>query len=186
MLGIVEDYVTGLRCNNRHQHDTYSRQHAPCEGRAICRLLHVIAPSRGPLRRKGAHCKSPPTTLTPLFECRGVYQDCTRYSCAGAAGRNDARVGVVTTQSRTAPPYAAFDQRLRELVEGQNLIVDFLNPEQQPGGNADAVQELIRRKVQVIVVVEGSPLGHHNGAARNGRDRLRSARTWLPANVFTA
>ena len=65
------------------------------------------------------------------------------------------RVGVVTIQSRTAPPYAAFDQRLRELgyVEGQNLIVDFLNPEQQPGGNAGAVQELIHRKVQVIVVV---------------------------------
>jgi putative tryptophan/tyrosine transport system substrate-binding protein len=36
------------------------------------------------------------------------------------------RVGVVTIQPRTAPPYAAFDQRLRELgyVEGQNLIVD--------------------------------------------------------------
>jgi putative tryptophan/tyrosine transport system substrate-binding protein len=65
------------------------------------------------------------------------------------------RVGVVTIQPRTAPPYAAFDQRLRELgyVEGQNLIVDFLNPEQQPGGNAGAVQELIRRKVEVIVVV---------------------------------
>jgi len=65
------------------------------------------------------------------------------------------RVGVVTIQSRTAPPYAAFDQRLRELgyVEGQNLIVDFLNPKQQPGGNAGAVQELIHRKVQVIVVV---------------------------------
>jgi putative ABC transport system substrate-binding protein len=65
------------------------------------------------------------------------------------------RVGVVTIQPRTAPPYAAFDQRLRELgyVEGQNLILDFLNPEQQPGGNAGAVQELIRRKVEVIVVV---------------------------------
>src|ERR1700730_4124477 len=65
------------------------------------------------------------------------------------------RVGVVTIQPRTAPPYAAFDQRLRELgyVEGQNLSVEFLNPEQQPGGNAGAVQEVIRRKVEVIVVV---------------------------------
>ena len=65
------------------------------------------------------------------------------------------RVGIVTIQPRTAPPYAAFGQRLRELgyVEGQNLVVDLLNPEQQPGGDAGAVQELIRRKAQVIVVV---------------------------------
>jgi hypothetical protein len=49
------------------------------------------------------------------------------------------RVGVVMIQSRTAPPYAAFDQRLRELgyVEGQNLIVDFLKTR---NGSPEATQ----------------------------------------------
>jgi putative ABC transport system substrate-binding protein len=65
------------------------------------------------------------------------------------------RVGIVTIQPRTSPPYAAFTQRLRELgyVEGQNLSLDFVNPEQQPGGNAGAVQELIRRKVHILLAI---------------------------------
>jgi len=65
------------------------------------------------------------------------------------------RVGIVTIQSPTSPPYAAFSQRLRELgyVEGQNLGLDFVNPVQQPGGNARAVQELIRRKVDIVVAI---------------------------------
>jgi putative ABC transport system substrate-binding protein len=65
------------------------------------------------------------------------------------------RVGIVTIQPRTSPPYAAFTQRLRELgyVEGQNLSLDFVNPEQQPGGNAGAVQELIRRKVHIVLAI---------------------------------
>ena len=47
-----------------------------------------------------------------------------------------ARIGIASIQPRTAPNYAAFDQRLRELghVEGQNLVVDFLNPEFQAEG----------------------------------------------------
>jgi hypothetical protein len=55
------------------------------------------------------------------------------------------RVGIVTIQPPTSPPYVAFSQRLRELgyAEGQNLRLDFVNPAQQPGGNAGAVQELI-------------------------------------------
>src|ERR1700737_3434922 len=63
------------------------------------------------------------------------------------------RFGVVTIQPPTALTYPAFNQRLRELgyVEGQNLIVDFVNPDKQPGGNAGAVVELLRRKVDVIV-----------------------------------
>ena len=46
------------------------------------------------------------------------------------------RIGIVTIQPRTSPIYAAFDQRLRELgyIEGKNLVVDFLNPEDQAGG----------------------------------------------------
>jgi len=65
------------------------------------------------------------------------------------------RVGIVTIQSPTSPPYVAFSQRLRELgyAEGQNLRLDFVNPAQQPGGNAGAVQELIRRKVNIVLAI---------------------------------
>jgi putative ABC transport system substrate-binding protein len=46
------------------------------------------------------------------------------------------RIGITGIQPRTSPIYAAFNQRLRELgyIEGQNLIVDFLNPEDQAEG----------------------------------------------------
>jgi len=45
------------------------------------------------------------------------------------------RVGLLTIAPRTS--YAAFDQRLRELgyVDGQNLTVDFLNPDKYEGGH---------------------------------------------------
>jgi len=70
------------------------------------------------------------------------------------------RIGITTIQPRTAPIYAVFDQRLRELgyIEGQNLIVDFLNPEDQTGGIAGAIKELVRRKVDVIVAPYESAL----------------------------
>jgi hypothetical protein len=43
------------------------------------------------------------------------------------------RVGITTIQPRTSPIYASFDERLRELgyIEGQNLVVDLLNPQNQ-------------------------------------------------------
>jgi ABC-type uncharacterized transport system substrate-binding protein len=70
------------------------------------------------------------------------------------------RVGIVTIQPRTAPMYAAFDQRLRELgyVEGQNLALDYVNPEHQAGGNAGAIEELLRRKVDIILAIYESTL----------------------------
>lgn len=70
------------------------------------------------------------------------------------------RVGIVTIQPPTAMIFAAFDNRLRELgyVEGQNLVLDFLNPEQQSGGNAGVVEELLRRKVDVVLVAYESTL----------------------------
>jgi putative ABC transport system substrate-binding protein len=70
------------------------------------------------------------------------------------------RVGIVTIQPRTAQIFATFGQRLRELgyVEGQNLVLDFLNPEQQPGGNAGVIEEFLRRKVDVILVPYESTL----------------------------
>jgi putative ABC transport system substrate-binding protein len=70
------------------------------------------------------------------------------------------RVGIVTIQPRTASMYAAFDQRLRELgyAEGQNLVLDFVNPELQAGGNAGAIEEFLRRKVDIILVIYHSTL----------------------------
>ena len=55
------------------------------------------------------------------------------------------RIGITTIQPRTSPPYAAFDQRLRELgyVEGQNLSLDFLNPDIHPQGVGGAMKELV-------------------------------------------
>src|SRR6516164_3601098 len=63
------------------------------------------------------------------------------------------QVGIVTIQPPTSPPFAAFTQRLHQLgyIEGQNLRLDFINPERQAGGNAGAVQELIRRKVDIVL-----------------------------------
>ena len=62
-------------------------------------------------------------------------------------------IGIVTIQPRTAPAYAAFDQRLRELghIEGQNLVTDYLNPEKYPEGDPGVIKELVRRKVDIIV-----------------------------------
>ena len=70
------------------------------------------------------------------------------------------RVGITTIQPRTSPIYAAFDKRLRELgyIEGQNLVVDLLNPQNQAGGIAGAVAELLRRKVDIIVAPYESTL----------------------------
>jgi len=62
-------------------------------------------------------------------------------------------IGITTIQPRASPPYVALEHRLRELgyVEGQNLIVDVLNPEDQSQGIDGAIRELLRRKVDVIV-----------------------------------
>ncbi len=74
---------------------------------------------------------------------------------ARAQQRAMTHVGIVTIQPPTSPPYAAFSQRLRQLgyIEGQNLSLDFVNPAHQPGGNAGAVQELIHRKADIVLVV---------------------------------
>jgi ABC-type uncharacterized transport system substrate-binding protein len=63
------------------------------------------------------------------------------------------RIGITTIQARSSPPYAAFEQRLRELgyVEGQNLALDFLNPDDHADGISGAMKELVRRKVDVVV-----------------------------------
>jgi len=74
---------------------------------------------------------------------------------ARAQQRAMTRVGIVTIQSPTSPPYAAFAQRLRQLghVEGEDISLDFVNPAGRAGDNAGAVQELIRRKADIVLVV---------------------------------
>jgi putative ABC transport system substrate-binding protein len=58
------------------------------------------------------------------------------------------------------------NQRLRELgyVEGQNLALAYVNPEHQAGGNAGAIEELLRRKVDIILVTYKSTLKAALGA----------------------
>jgi len=70
------------------------------------------------------------------------------------------RIGITTIQPRSSPPYAAFDQRLRQLgyIEGKNLVVEFLNPEAQAEGMAGVMKELVRWIVDVIVAPYQSAL----------------------------
>src|ERR1700738_1489299 len=79
---------------------------------------------------------------------------------------NLVRVGIVSIQQRTSPPYAAFDQRLRELgyVDGQNLAIEFLNPDAQAEGIAGAIKEVLRRKADVIIAPYESSLKSALGA----------------------
>jgi putative tryptophan/tyrosine transport system substrate-binding protein len=69
-------------------------------------------------------------------------------------------IGITTIQPRSSPPYAAFGQRLRELgyIEGQNLAVEFLNPDAQVEGMGGAMKELVSQKVDVIVAPYESAL----------------------------
>jgi putative tryptophan/tyrosine transport system substrate-binding protein len=64
------------------------------------------------------------------------------------------RVGLVSsTNPRTAPQYVAFDQRLREFgyIEGQNLAIEFILLNGQVERYGEAMNELVRRKVDVII-----------------------------------
>jgi putative ABC transport system substrate-binding protein len=63
------------------------------------------------------------------------------------------RVGNVAANPRTAPQYVALDQRLRELgyVEGQNLAVEFIDLNGRVERFGEAMKELVRRKVNVIL-----------------------------------
>jgi putative tryptophan/tyrosine transport system substrate-binding protein len=64
------------------------------------------------------------------------------------------RVGLVLSFSpRTAVPFVALERRLRELgyVEGQNLAIEFILLNGQVERYGEAMQELVRRKVDVII-----------------------------------
>jgi putative ABC transport system substrate-binding protein len=66
------------------------------------------------------------------------------------------RVGMLSGSQRTSD--LAFEQRLRELgyLEGQNLTIEFINIRGQPDRVGEAVQELIRRKIDIMVVGGGA------------------------------
>jgi putative ABC transport system substrate-binding protein len=64
------------------------------------------------------------------------------------------RVGLVSAiLPRTAPMFAAFDRRLRELgyVEGQNFTFDFVNMNGETARFPEAAQELTRRGIDILV-----------------------------------
>jgi putative ABC transport system substrate-binding protein len=63
-------------------------------------------------------------------------------------------VGMINLSSpRSLPFNAAFEQRLRELgyVEGQTLAIDFLSLDGKIERFSEAMEELVRRKVDVIL-----------------------------------
>src|SRR5262245_15648800 len=70
---------------------------------------------------------------------------------AGAA--QDVTVGYCFDQPRSNVQWVAFDQRMRELgyVEGQNLAVEYLNVREHPDRFDEAVKELLRRKVDIMI-----------------------------------
>ena len=74
-------------------------------------------------------------------------------SALGQQASKQFRVGITSIQQRTSPPYVAFDQRLRELgyIDGQNLALEFVNPNSQADGIPGSINELVRRKVDLII-----------------------------------
>jgi putative tryptophan/tyrosine transport system substrate-binding protein len=63
------------------------------------------------------------------------------------------RLGMVSQNPRTAPFTVSFERRLHELgyVEGQNLVVEFIDPRGQASRIAEAMQEVVHRKVDIIL-----------------------------------
>jgi len=66
------------------------------------------------------------------------------------------RIGTATPFPRTFPLWIAFRERLRELgyIEGQNFtleLIELANRLDQHASVAEAMQELVRRKVDIIV-----------------------------------
>ena len=69
------------------------------------------------------------------------------------------RIGTISTLARERPTWRAFEQRLRELgyVEGDNLAVDY-SIERNFHLYASATQEMIRRKVDIIIATSNDVL----------------------------
>jgi ABC-type uncharacterized transport system substrate-binding protein len=76
------------------------------------------------------------------------------------------RLGYLSTTTAKAGPAAGIRSALRErdYVEGQNLIVESRYGEGENDRYAEIAAELVRLKVDIIVVTGGAPLIH---AAKN-------------------
>src|SRR5262245_63509026 len=64
------------------------------------------------------------------------------------------RVGIVSGATpRNATPFVQLDQRLRELgyVEGQNFALEFISLNGELERYGEAMKELVRRKVDIII-----------------------------------
>jgi ABC transporter substrate binding protein len=64
------------------------------------------------------------------------------------------RVGIVSGATpRNATPFAQLDQRLRELgyIDGQNFALEFIPLNGQVDRYGEAMKELVRRKVDIII-----------------------------------
>jgi ABC-type uncharacterized transport system substrate-binding protein len=63
------------------------------------------------------------------------------------------RLGMVSQNPRTVPFTMAFEARLRELgyIEGQNLVVEFIDTRGQVSRIAEAMQEVVSRKVDILL-----------------------------------
>jgi len=68
------------------------------------------------------------------------------------------RIGTASPNPRAFIGWVAFDQRMRELgyVEGQNLVFEFIDNGDQLDRMGEAIEELVRRKVDVIVDSSGT------------------------------
>jgi putative tryptophan/tyrosine transport system substrate-binding protein len=71
------------------------------------------------------------------------------------------RVGTASPNSRAFIGWVAFDQRMRELgyIEGQNLAFEFIDTGDRVDRVSEAIQELVRRKADVIVESSGTEQG---------------------------
>jgi putative tryptophan/tyrosine transport system substrate-binding protein len=73
---------------------------------------------------------------------------------SGHAASKPLRVGTASAiNPRTAPFWAAFERRMRELgyVEGQNFSFEFLDMQGQTEYLGEAMKELVRRNVDLII-----------------------------------
>jgi putative ABC transport system substrate-binding protein len=64
------------------------------------------------------------------------------------------RIGTVSLNRRASAQRVAFEQRLRELgyIEGQNLIIEYINAPDRPDRIDEAARELVQRNVDIIVL----------------------------------
>jgi putative ABC transport system substrate-binding protein len=67
------------------------------------------------------------------------------------------RVGTASTNLKTFVTQVTFEQRMRELgyVEGQNLAIEYVQVTNSAGSVEEAMRDLVRRKVDVIVTSGG-------------------------------